>query len=722
MEIKSVNGKLLFTSNLLLFKNTKTGESVSFSGGNEFILYLQTEKGICVLPDTAFEYKGMQKTENGFSLAYEKDGICVSVVYSAKGEVFEKRIFIQSDAEMEIKRICLENRVVNGKLTRGGEGQPVFTAGENVAKMWCGIEYPVANNAYENQTLCFMQTPFEKTKNFASLPVVYGLDFCGDLFRSFADYVQRKSIKKNSLKIYCDWGLHDDMTEGDPILTAEMTLKNIQDIAEFSKKSGVKFDYYLMDAFWFEKGMPYNQFRKDTFPEGCAPIVSALKDADMKYGLWFDVNCIHAHLEGMEEYDTGLNNSSLCLSCDKIADLMYQGIAKQIRECGVKMIKLDFAYFECFNPNHNHSTNLTESKEKSVKNFLNMIAKLKEIEPDLIVICYNGWTTSLDWIGSIRDRNGYAISPYWAEYLDYLYCGDPRPSELVSEKLENSVCWYTDAMIRTFRESAMPFDAIDDHGTMIGGTATLYRLGTKMFRQGVLLDVMRGSGKMHLYGDVTGLTEDDCAYFGKVETVYDRMMSKGYDVDFVGGDARKGETYGYRVDNGVEGYVMLVNPTSAEKTFLLQLPEWKGAGIKASVKVVNGEWTDGEWLTFGEGMPLTLSANGYILVEWELQATATAMDKVTLLSGDKLLLNGCGKKGLQLEFLKDGAPLRTFKGLPEGFTVYADGKQLEQNVQVGIWSGCSWAYYALNNTDELSIVYNGNAEITLKYGFVENPL
>ena len=722
MEIKSVNGKLLFASNLLLFKNTKTGESVSFSGGNEFILYLQTEKGICVLPDTDFQYKGMQKTENGFSIAYEKDGICVSVVYSVKGEVFEKRIFIQSDEEMEIKRICLENHVVNGKLTRGGEGQPVFTAGENIAKMWCGIEYPVANNAYENQTLCFTQTPFEKTKTFSSLPVVYGLDFCGNLFRSFADYIQRKSIKKNSLKIYCDWGLHDDLTEGDPILTAEMTLKNIQDIAEFSKKSGVKFDYYLMDDFWFEMGMPYNQFKKETFPEGYEPIVAALKDADMKYGLWFDVNCIHAHLEGMEEYDTKLNNGSLCFSCDEIAELMYQGIAKQIRECGLKMLKLDFAYFECFNPAHNHSTNFTESKEKAVKNFLRMIEKLKKIEPELIIVCYNGWTTSLDWIGSICDRNGYAISPYWTEYLDYLYCGDPRPSELVSEKLENSVVWYTDAMIRTFRESAMPFDAIDDHGTMLGGTATLYRLGTKMFRQGVILDVMRGSKKMHLYGDVSELNDADLAYFGKVEGVYDQMMAKGYETAFVGGDARKGEVYGYSADNGVEGYVILVNPTSTEKTFILQLPQWKNIGVKATWKIMNGEWNDGNWQEFGEAIPVNLTANGYVLIEWCSVPAVKTLDKVTMLPGDKLVLNVLGKKGLQLEFMKDGVPLRTFKGLPEGFIVYADGKQVEQNIQDGIWSGCSWAHYTFQDAKELLISYDGEREIMVKYNLLENTL
>lgn len=721
-EIKSANGKLIYEAKILLFKNVKNGKTVSLSGGNEFILYLQTEQGISVLPDSAFDYQGLKKTAQGFKLAYQKGGLCVTVEYRANGDVFEKRLSIVSGQEIEIKRLCLENRTVSGSVTRGGEGQPVFVQGENVAAMWCGIEFPAANNGYDDKTLCFMQTPFEKTCSFTSLPVVYGLDACGDLFRSFADYIKNKSIKKNSLKVYCDWGLHDDMTEGDPILTAEMTLKNIQDIAEFSKKSGVKFDYYLMDAFWFEKGKPYSHFRKETFPEGYAPIVAALKDADMKYGLWFDMNCIHAHLEGMEKYDTMLQNGSLCLSCDEIAELMYQGIAKQIKECGVKMLKLDFAYFECFNPNHNHSTQLIESKEKSVKNFLEMMRKLKEIEPELIVICYNGWTTSLDWIGSIRERSGYAISPYWSQYVDYLYCGDPRPSELASDKLENSVVWYTDAMIRAFRESAMPFDAIDDHGTMLGSTATLYRLRTKMFRQGVLLDVMRGGRKIHLYGDVSELNAADCEYFGKVESVYDRMMTKGYETEFVGGDARKGEIYGYCADNGVEGYVMLVNPSSRAKDFLLSLPQWKNVSVKAAWKVVDGEWKDGASESFGEAIPVSLSANGYVLIEWSIKASVQAFETVTLLPNDKLVLDAYGKNALEVKFLKDGAPLRTYMGLPEGFAVYADGKKIEQNVQVGIWSGCSWAHYSLKDITTLVLAYEGKMEITLKYDLQEETL
>jgi hypothetical protein len=60
--------------------------------------------------------------------------------------------------------------------------------------------------------------------------------------------------------------------------------------------------------------------------------------------------------------------------------------------------------------------------------------------------------------------------------------------------------------------------------------------------------------------------------------------------------------------------------------------------------------------------------------------------------------------------------------LPEGFAVYADGKKIEQNVQVGIWSGCSWAHYSLKDITTLVLAYEGKMEITLKYDLQEETL
>lgn len=717
IELRNKNGKLIYNNGLIVFENGRTGNTISLSGGNEFVLYSENENGvICALDEKAFVNKGIStENENEFCLSYERDKLRIKVRYTAKETVFVKRLEIFAGEEIFVKRVCLENRTVAGKLSRGGEGQPVFVKGENVA-LWCGIEFPAANNRYEGTTLAFTQAPFEKTKEFFSLPVVYGLDDCGDLLGAFCAYIKGKALPKDSMRIYGDWGLHDDLTPGDPVLTAEMTLKNIRDIADFSKKTGVKFDYYLMDAYWFERytEKPYTEFCAETFPEGYRPVVDALKEAGIRYGLWFDINCIHGKPVGLEKYDTALGNGSVCLACDEVARLVTDAIAKQIEDCGLKMLKLDFAYFECKNPEHGHSVDITESKEKSIKNFIRMVGELKKSEPDLKILCYNGWTTSLDWLGSVQKREGYAISPYWCEYVDYLYCGDPRPSEIVSEKAENSIVWYTDAIIREFVDSAMPFDCIDDHGTMCGKTSTIYRLGKKPFRQGVLMNVMRGGKKQLVYGDISELDEEDGRYLAAVDGIYDRGMKMDYRTSLIGGDARLGEVYGYRLDGATEGYVVLVNPTAKEACYALELPQWRNLRVKAEIRIEDGLLKNAETEICGV-LPVRISAGGYVLLEWRVEDSEKGFDKINLLPGEKLMLSVSGKKQLSVTFTKDGKPLRTGRGTPSGFKAYADGKELLQNVTTDIWSGVSWAYYPLNGAKEVVLVYEGKDVVTLKY-------
>ena len=730
IELRNFYGSLLYEAGQVVFVNRRTGEAAVLSGGDEFVLYLEREGKTHILPAGAFGFCGLKKDGEGkkLTLTYRGENLLVEVTYTAREETFEKRILVSAPLPFYIKRAALENRTVNRALSRGGEGQPVFVGRE----MWCGIEFPAASNRFEGDTLCFTQAPFEKTSRFESLPVVYGFGAFGDLSRSFEAYIRKKSVRsgdRQPLRIYCDWGLHDDLTDHIN-LTEIMTLENIERIAALSEKSGVKFDYYLMDAYWFEENQPYIRFKKSTFPHGVETVLKQLEQKGMKYGLWFDLNCIHAHWKGMEKYDALLESGALCFACDDVAEAMTEALSHHIQRHGVRMIKLDFAYFECANPDHGHSVEHTESKEKSVGNFIRMIGKLKALQPDLKILCYNGWTTELDWIGSVQERKGYAISPYWCEYVDYLYCGDPRPSEISCGDFSHSLVYYTDAMIRNFREASMPFSAIDDHGTMMGSTSTIYGLGKKLFRQGVLMDVMRGGGKVHLYGDVSGLDEDDLRYFSFVDGVYGEIVRGGYETDFILGDARKGEIYGYAADGGASGYAVALNPSSRAEKCLLALPAWKNCRLKIETLIRDGELTRGadkgadglesEAEEAYSAYPLELSANGFLLVKWTLLPREKSFDKTAVCRGETLIFDTEGKTSLQLTFTMDGTgPLRTARGYPEGLKVTADGKPLVSAVDTCIWSGISWLYFPLDGEKRVEVEYSGKTPIWIKYFMTE---
>ncbi len=717
-KLKNKTGTLEYLGGTLVFE--RNGNILTLGGGEEFVLYI-ARKGeeAEALPASAMRLAESGRLQNGFFLRYEQSGLIAEVTYLAKEETFEKRIVLRDKREFFLKRICLESGTSNLPLSEGGEGMPVFLGRSG----WCGIEFPAANNRYEGQTCAFLQAPFVRATEFQSLPVVYGLDCRGDVRLTFADYIESKTARDRlPLRIYCDWGLHDDMTDDKrPVeLTAKMTLDNLDLIGKVMKETGIGLDYYLMDAFWFEPDSGYRDFKKRTFPDGIAPVLEKLQKMGLKFGLWFDINCKHGKLRGMEKYNAMLDDENvLCFSCDRVADIITEAVAHHITENHIDLIKLDFAYFECKNPAHGHSVELCESKERAVMNFIAMVGKLKALNPDLKILCYNGWTTSLERIGCVRKRSGHPISPYWCEYADYFYCGDPRPSEIASGSLVQSIVYYTDAMVRDFAEGYVPLRCIDDHGTMLGKTETIYRQGRNLFRQGILLNVMRGGCKLNLYGDLSDLGMEDWEYYRFVDGLFREITEKEMKHSFICGDARRGEVYGYSASAAGEGFFVLCNPAMQARRASVTLPTGEGVRVELIRLIEDGCLVPSSQTEECENFwQVELPPNGYLLAKWKIGKQRRSFNKVILTAGDRFTICTEGKSSLALTFTEvcKDKPVRTAYGYPNGLKVIdaRKGEPLTSTVTDKIWSGVSWLYFPLTGTEKVTLEYDGTP-ILLKY-------
>ena len=110
---------------------------------------------------------------------------------------------------------------------------------------------------------------------------------------------------------------------------------------------------------------------------------------------------------------------------------------------------------------------------------------------------------------AVKPLSGFAVSPYWSSLLDYVYCGDPRPSDSAFCGFSDSVAHYSDCMTANHVDSCFPLTNTDDHGTMVGVTDTIYGQGRSTFRRALLSNMMRGTMKLHFYGDVRLLDDGD---------------------------------------------------------------------------------------------------------------------------------------------------------------------------------------------------------------------
>ena len=720
--LQNDNSALYFCGDDLVFRDEQSGNAICLRGKDEFIVYFQPEDNTATLaiPSSSMTFDGAEYDKDVVVLKYSCAQLRVAVQYAAEERVYVKIAEAAAIVPGTIRRSTLECRTVcpGAEVRRGGEGQPVVILAGG-ASMFCGIEFPVAANNYHSAELCFTQAPYSSV--FSSRRVIYGIVPGNGAEDAFAAYVRSKAIATRPARIYGDWALHDDFTPGDPVLTEELTLKNLENLKQFTEKSGVKFDCYLMDAFWFQRGKPYTEFRADHFPRGIRPVVDAVHCAGMEFGLWFDINCIHAAIPGMERFDAGLDNGALCLACDEVAELVYEGIATQVRDNDVRWIKLDFGYFECKNPHHNHSTHPAEYKEKAAANFLRIADALRALQPGLKILCYNGWTTTLEWMSPVTRHKlpGYMVSPFWAEHVDYVYCGDPKPSELPAPEFADSVTYYTDGMLRNFREALFPAANTDDHGAMVGTTATIYRLGRSTFRLSLLAGAMRGTNRLHFYGDVTLLNEDDLTYFKFVDNLLDELFAAGCRYSVTDGDPRLGEPYGYLALTGANGYALLIDPSPAPHRFHLPLL----FPATFTPLVVNGEQVD---LPRSDVLP-EVSAFGYMLVKIDPVPADNTSLRVPFPPGETLRIDTSIAAALQLSFTNaDGVPVRSPAGLPEGVTVTgfkSDGREcsLNANCPDYIWSLVSWLHYDVSGCDHAEIQNAGQNSYNLKISLQTAP-
>src|ERR1700761_7458686 len=68
------------------------------------------------------------------------------------------------------------------------------------------------------------------------------------------------------ISVYDNWAAYDELSDNVP-LTEELSLKELDNVVRL-RQDGVRFDYYVMDAFWFDPDGGYRTWKKPNWPAG----------------------------------------------------------------------------------------------------------------------------------------------------------------------------------------------------------------------------------------------------------------------------------------------------------------------------------------------------------------------------------------------------------------------------------------------------------------------
>lgn len=269
-------------------------------------------------------------------------------------------------------------------------------------------------------------------------------------------------------------------------------------------------------------------------------------------------------------------------------------------------------------------------------------------------------------------------------------------------------------MMEQFRDALFPVEAIDDHGTMLGNTGTIYYLGRQALRNSYILNIVRGTRKRHLYGETGLLTQADWDLMAAAEPLFTFICSPACRTVPILRRPSERQLYGYSNTDGDRGLITLVNTTDQATPAVVKLPCWQ-EGDRLRWRLL---YHDGEWVsrTMPESGALTVPVEpfGVDVYGWERADDRPAAGYVDVDSGCRVRLPlpaDCRRVGLR--FVKENfSPLRAANGDRPGLHISAEGGALTRRGDVPVWSGVSFTIYDVDPQEAAAalIFTNTNGE------------
>jgi hypothetical protein len=372
-------------------------------------------------------------------------------------------------------------------------------------------------------------------------------------------------ISKNfrePLVIYNNWAAYDELSDAKQ-LTEELAMRQLDELLRL-RAQGVRFDAYVMDAYWFAPDGGYREWRKPNWPDGPDRWLAACRAHNLLPGLWFSTNFL-SNLQPFPAWENSMtaDRKSMCLFAgDYLPHLMET--LQMWYDRGVRIYKFDFARFDAVTPEFADLPR-EEIIRRNETAWREALAKFRARNPEAIFQAYNGYGGTRNTWSSHRQ----VVDLSWLEVFDSLYSGDPRPADVPTMNFMRSVDIFVDHTVRDYAENGVPLERIDSCAPMMGNAGTIYYRGKGGWKGMMLLNLAHGSWMNLLYGDLTLLNDDDGRWLAKAQQLFLPLQAQGR-FYFIGGVPGASEPYGFTAVGETGSLYTVVNPS--QTIAKMQLP------------------------------------------------------------------------------------------------------------------------------------------------------
>jgi hypothetical protein len=364
--------------------------------------------------------------------------------------------------------------------------------------------------------------------------------------------------------VYINWTAYDELADNVE-LTEALAMRQFDELLRLRSK-GVRLDYYLMDAFWYDPDDGYRSWRKPHWPDGPERWLAACRKNGVIPGLWVSTNSL-CHLNPYPAWEDSLNR-------DRNAMCMFDGgflpdfmdVLQHWYDRGIRMFKFDFVRFHAASANAERAHLPHEVIALNHAALRTAMLRFRHRNPDVYLLAYNGF-------GGIQDNTSKpfhkTVDVRLLDAFDSLYCGDPCPADIPAMNFWRAQDVFSDHMVWQYERNGIPLERIDNSAFMVGDTAACYHRKTAAWKGTLLLSLARGGLVNTYYGNLDFLDDEKAAWFAKAQAMFLPLQACGRFFTF-GGVPGKGEPYGYVALSERGALHTVVNPSQSVRTIPLR--------------------------------------------------------------------------------------------------------------------------------------------------------
>jgi hypothetical protein len=367
------------------------------------------------------------------------------------------------------------------------------------------------------------------------------------------------------ISVYNNWSSYDELSDNIP-LTETLAMRELDELLRL-KKAGVRFDYYMMDAFWFAPDGGYRTWRTANWPNGPDAWINKCKANGVLPGMWFSTNTL-VKIQAAPAWKDSLNKDGGAMSFSEGGFLPdFMNALQYWYDHGIRMFKFDFVDLTAATPTQAAKISKAEIKERNANAFREALRLFRVKNPEAILIAFNGFGGDLDNTANQLPFHD-PTDLRWLEVFQMEYTGDPRPSDVPEANFWRSMDIYSDHMVRRFEQLGFPLERIDSTGFMVGKTGTIYYRGMNAWKGAYLLMMARGGWVNTVHGNLELIQGKDSQWMARAQSLFFELQGLGR-IHTFGGIPGDIETYGFFGITTRGAVYVVMNPTQAVATVTL---------------------------------------------------------------------------------------------------------------------------------------------------------